>query len=171
MKNIVRILPRLDNAGAFLKKHNKDVVLEVVCNMDASELYERFENLKVVFTKWTREKAQKAILDAHIGLMPLPDNEFSKGKGGFKLVQYMASGIPVIASDIGFNREIVSKDFGCLIKNESDWENAIVHFASNLDLWVNTASSARGTYCDRFSYDENLIRWKKLLCCPECRSI
>lgn len=171
LKNIVGILPRLNNAGACLKKHNKKVVLEVVCNMDAPELYNSFENMKVIFTTWTREDAQRAILDAHIGLMPLPDNEFSKGKGGFKLVQYMASGIPVIASDIGFNSEIVSGDFGFLIKNESDWENAVVYFASNLDWWVKAAFSARETYCDRFSYGKNLNRWKKMIFHPEEKSI
>ena len=57
----------------------------------------------------------KEIISAHIGIMPLPDNDFTRGKGGFKLIQYMSTAMPVIASAVGFNKQIVTKDFGYLV--------------------------------------------------------
>lgn len=166
LKNIIEILPELNNAGAVLKKQNKTIELDVVCNIDAPELYVSYENLKISFSVWTRDVAQNAILNAHIGLMPLPDNVFSKGKGGFKLIQYIASGIPVIASDIGFNKEIIDDSFGFLANKKCDWTFAIVYFGSNLDRWIKAGCFAREKYIEKFSYKENLCLWKKLMCNP-----
>ena len=163
LKNIVKILPRLNNAGTFLKQNGKDLELEIVCNVDAPELNAKYEGLKIKFTYWTREHAQNAILNAHVGLMPLPDDEFSKGKGGFKLVQYIASGIPVVGSKVGFNKEIVTKEIGSLVNDESDWSDIVVCLGLNFTKWEEKCSFARARYVDNFSFKSNLDVWKKTI--------
>ena len=57
-----------------------------------------------------------------IGVMPMPDDKWTRGKGGYKLLQYMAMGIPCISSPVGINREIVKHDeTGFLAESEEDW--------------------------------------------------
>ncbi len=163
LKNIINILPHLNDAGMVIKQHHKNLELEIVCNIDAPDLYVKYDGLNIKFTHWTRENAQNAILNAHIGLMPLPNNEFSKGKGGFKLVQYIASGIPVIGSNVGFNKEIVTPNIGMLIDEDGGWKKAIVEFSLNFDKWEQSAFFARERYQEKFSYKANLDFWKKML--------
>ena len=57
--------------------------------------------------------------------MPLPDNEWTKGKCGFKAIQYMAMGKPTVLSAVGFNNELIEhgKD-GFLCKTEDEWVTA-----------------------------------------------
>jgi glycosyltransferase involved in cell wall biosynthesis len=69
------------------------------------------------------EAADLASLDC--GLMPLRDGPFERGKCGYKLIQYMACGVPVIASPIGVNRQIVSRDNGFLATTPNEWFEAL----------------------------------------------
>ena len=58
--------------------------------------------------------------------MPLPDDPWSRGKCGYKLIQYMACGLPVVASPIGVNREIVEHGVnGFLAETPEEWEQAL----------------------------------------------
>ena len=59
------------------------------------------------FIKWNGETEVNDLLSFHIGLMPLYDDEISKGKCGFKAIQYMALGIPAVVSPVGVNSKIV----------------------------------------------------------------
>ena len=63
-------------------------------------------------------------LDA--GIMPLPDSPWERGKCGFKLIQYMACGLPVVASPVGVNREIVEQGVnGFFASTPEEWEQAL----------------------------------------------
>lgn len=163
LNNVIKILPQLKKAGKILKMKGKKLKLEVVCNVDNPGLYVVDKNLDVKFTKWKRQSAEKAILDAHIGLMPIPNNEFTKGKGGFKLVQYIASGLPVIASAVGFNKEIVSKDVGTLTECVDDWYSAIIDFSLDEEKWIQMSLNARLRYFERFSFKRNLDVWRNII--------
>ena len=66
--------------------------------------------------------------------MPLHDGPFERGKCGYKLIQYMASGLPVVASPIGVNREIVENDInGYLASTESEWFDALYKLKTNME--------------------------------------
>jgi glycosyltransferase involved in cell wall biosynthesis len=61
-----------------------------------------------------------------IGIMPVPDEQWARGKSGYKLIQYMACGLPVIASPIGVNREIVRDgENGILATSAAEWRAAL----------------------------------------------
>jgi len=80
------------------------------------------EKVKVNLIKWESDTEIKRLLDSDIGIMPLEDTVWEKGKCGFKLIQYMASGLPVVASPSPANFEIVVQGVsGYIAHNERDW--------------------------------------------------
>jgi glycosyltransferase involved in cell wall biosynthesis len=79
------------------------------------------------------EAAQLARFDA--GLMPLPDLPWERGKCGYKLIQYMASSLPVVASPVGANRDIVVPgETGFLAETRADWVSALIRLAQDPTL-------------------------------------
>ena len=89
------------------------------------------ENLKIKGVnieclKWKEDLEVKYISECDIGVMPLIDEPWEQGKCGYKLIQYMACYLPVVASPIGINKEIVKhKENGFLAKNSNEWEIAL----------------------------------------------
>jgi glycosyltransferase involved in cell wall biosynthesis len=83
-----------------------------------------FDSKKVKFNliKWESETEIMRLLDSDIGIMPLEDTIWEKGKCGFKLIQYMACGLPVVASASPANFEIIEPGIsGYIAQSESDW--------------------------------------------------
>jgi len=76
--------------------------------------------------EWQEDKETDDLLKIDIGIMPMTDNEWSKGKCALKAIQYMASGIPTVCSDVGENRNVVRNGIdGFLVKSEHDWITAL----------------------------------------------
>src|SRR6056297_1871598 len=70
-----------------------------------------------------------------IGVMPLPDTPWMRGKCGYKLIQYMACGLPVIASPVGVNAEIVEHGVnGFLVGTDEEWKSALTILLKDPDL-------------------------------------
>lgn len=75
---------------------------------------------------WTEDTEVSRVAECDIGIMPLPDTPWTNGKCGYKLIQYMACGLPVVGSDVGANRNIVQPDTnGFLVKTDEEWINAL----------------------------------------------
>lgn len=75
---------------------------------------------------WSEASEVANIQQFDIGIMPLPDEPFERGKCGYKLIQYMACGKPVVASPVGVNSVIVRHGVeGFLATSEAEWINAI----------------------------------------------
>lgn len=88
----------------------------------SNKMYEGPGEDLVRYEDWSSEREVTQLQSMDIGLMPLTDDEYTRGKCGFKLLQYMACGAVPIASDVGFNREIIEdgKD-GFLISSPEQW--------------------------------------------------
>ncbi len=77
---------------------------------------------------WSEKKEVELLQNIDIGIMPLRDSAWEKGKCGYKLIQYMACGKPVVGSEVGMNCEIIHNgENGYLANTEEEWINAIVH--------------------------------------------
>ena len=81
---------------------------------------------------WSLETEVKLIQKLDIGIMPLVDDPFERGKCGYKLIQYMACGLPVVASPVGINQKIIKHgENGFLASNEDEWIEAITMLQEN----------------------------------------
>ena len=84
------------------------------------------------FLQWKLEGEEARLASFDAGIMPLPDTPYAKSKAGYKLLQYMASGMPVIASPIGINRQLVEQSgAGYLCSSSEEWKNAITEMYRN----------------------------------------
>lgn len=85
--------------------------------------------------EWSEEAEVPFLQSLDIGIMPLTDTPWARGKCGYKLIQYMACGLPVIASPVGVNAEIVEHGVnGFLASTEAEWTEALLALLSNSKL-------------------------------------
>ncbi|HEY3113565.1 MAG TPA: glycosyltransferase family 4 protein [Gemmatimonadaceae bacterium] len=104
------------------KSHNARLLLIGATPEIATE----FPDVEVQVVPWTEETEARLIRLMDIGIMPLRDGPWELGKCGYKLIQYMACGVPVIASPVGSNSEIVSSSkAGVLASTIQEWEQAL----------------------------------------------
>jgi len=84
---------------------------------------------------WDEATEVSILQQFDVGIMPLPDEPWERGKCGFKLIQYMACGLPVVASPVGVNCEIVELGInGFLASTQADWEQALRKLQQDADL-------------------------------------
>ena len=101
--------------------------LVVICN--APPRFEKFAHFR--FVEWSEQTEYAEIARFDVGIMPLADNEHSRGKCAYKALQYMRCGVPVIASDVGINREwIAGTGAGIVVKGDG-WVEALVTVLSD----------------------------------------
>lgn len=74
---------------------------------------------------WSESEEARMIEAADVGVMPLHDTPWEQGKCSFKLIQYMACGLPVVASAVGSNVDVVGPEHGFLVQTEEQWEQAL----------------------------------------------
>lgn len=144
------IIPYLDNAAGKLSiNHRKVLNLNIISNN--SIIYD-CKYLKINNIKWDRDKALKYMIEGHIGLMPLIEDYFTLGKCGFKAVQNIGVGLPTLASDIGFNKQVIVNGYnGFLVKDIEDWSKYIEELSINEELWRSMSIMARQTWDDKFN--------------------
>lgn len=100
---------------------------------------------------WSEDSEAKLLSSVHVGIMPLTDSSWERGKCGYKLIQYMATGRPVVASPVGVNCEIVSGDVGFLASSEDDWFTSLLALASDPELRKGMGIQARRHVRERYS--------------------
>ena len=85
--------------------------------------------------EWSSKNELKYLNQIDVGLMPLPNNLWTRGKCGLKILQYLSVGIPSVVSNVGINSEIiVNGKNGYLINNKSQWETYLKKFLNNPEL-------------------------------------
>lgn len=106
-----------------------DAVLKVVCDR-----FPRFERLKVEPVAWSEQTEIDHIVASDIGVSHVPDDLWSRGKCGLKVLQYMAAGLPVLTNQVGVHTEMVrSGRTGFLVTHPSEWLEAVRWLVANRD--------------------------------------
>jgi glycosyltransferase involved in cell wall biosynthesis len=108
--------------------------------------------LPVKILPWSEDREASLVAGFDIGIMPLSDGPWERGKCGYKLIQYMAVGKPVVASAVGANVEIVTYGAcGELVSGPDDWIRALDRLLEDSELRDACGSSGRRAVEERYS--------------------
>lgn len=122
------------------------------------------EEIPIDNIKWNKEKEIEDLSLIDIGIMPLPDNDWSKGKCGFKGLQYMSLEIPTVMSPVGVNNEIISDGLnGFLAGSETEWIEKISLLIESKELRKKIGLEARKTIVERYSVESQKGNYLKYL--------
>lgn len=120
--------------------------------------------LPVDFLPWSEGVESASLLHGNIGIAPTPDNPWTRGKCGFKIVQYMACGLPVIASPVGANAQLVREGVtGYLPTSDAGWVHAIRSLAQDVALRATMGERARHIAENELSMNRAIDVWADLL--------
>ena len=140
----------------FFKKH-KDAQLLVVS--DGLPNLPKIPKNNINVCAWSAATEIQSIQMMDIGLMPLPDNEWTKGKCSFKMLQYMACGIPVVVAPIGMNSEVLGmSDIGYAARNNHEWFDAFECLINSNTLAREMGKRGREVVVANFNTDNISLR-------------
>ena len=129
----------------LLERH--DVEIHVISNREPS-----FKSIPYTWREWSPETEVREIGQFDIGIMPNPDDEWSKGKCALKALQYMSMAVPTICTDIGANREVIQNgENGLLAKSEEEWLTELERLILDPALRKQIGSAARQTVVEKYS--------------------
>ena len=115
-----------------------------------------FELDALQFVKWQKETEIQDLLRFNIGLMPLSEDKWAKGKCGFKALQYMSLGVPAIVSPVGVNTKIVDHNVnGYICDTMDEWEATLRAVLSDKEKVKEVAKNSRQKIIDHYSVLSN----------------
>jgi glycosyltransferase involved in cell wall biosynthesis len=105
------------------------------------------------FIKWNELSEVDDLLNIDIGVMPLPDDSWAKGKCGFKIIQYLSVGIPAVASPVGVNSVIIENEINGFLCDGVDWVNCLKILAEDVELRSKLGLKGREKIVNFYSLD------------------
>ncbi len=135
------IKPAIEQTGRLFK----NVVLRII-----GDEFFNLAGMQVEKRLWSQQRQASDLGECDIGLAPLADNPFTKGKCGFKILQYAAAGLPIVASPVGVNAEIIRAGTdGLLASSAADWVQKLSQLIQNPALRAQMGTAA-GQMAHRF---------------------
>lgn len=144
-------LAHFEQGRAALEKlaSTRKLVVKVICNKPPQR---PIAGAETIFVPWSEEGEAEEIGASHVGIMPLPDNEYTRGKCGLKALQYMATGRPVVISPVGMNADLIeSGENGYLARTDDEWVHALTCLATDEELRARLGTAGRHTVEERYS--------------------
>jgi glycosyltransferase involved in cell wall biosynthesis len=128
--------------------------LLIVCNR--SPVLKKLREQSWRFVRWRPENDLQLVQSMDVGLMPLPDTEWGRGKCALKMIQYMATGIPTIVSPVGVNKEILDqRHVGLGAGDTNDWYEALRTLFCDRELAIRLGKEGRNLVEEEFSIIRN----------------
>lgn len=147
LDNIEPVLSR------FIEEHDR---AELMLIADRPWEHKLLPPEKVRFVRWSVEEEVRVLHSMSVGIMPLTDDKWSRGKCAFKMLQYMGVGLPVIVSPVGMNRDVLEKgDIGFAASSPEQWYEALVSLYNEKSLGVELGLAGRRVV-ERF-YNADII--------------
>ncbi len=124
----------------------------------------KMEGVDVTSIAWQESTEVIDLSKIDIGLYPLPDEEWVLGKSGLKALQYMALGIPTIATAIGANFRVIEHGVsGYLVKDDQQWLDAIIALANDSQLRESIGTKAAERVEQYYSINANAPVYLKIM--------
>ena len=143
-------------ALARLTKRHSALKLRVICSE-----FPQWGDVAVERIRWSSDTEAQSLAGAHIGVMPLSDDAWSRGKCAFKLLQYMAAALPCVASPVGANTEAVLDGInGFHATDVDEWEQCLERLIVAPQLRANLGARGRAHVQERYamrSYRDNYL--------------
>jgi glycosyltransferase involved in cell wall biosynthesis len=137
------VLPALELSAARLP----GLTLKIVADFDLPN-----STLCSIPIAWSSECEGRELASAHIGIAPMIENDWTRGKCALKVLQYMAAGLPVVSSRAGVNAEIVQHgETGFLVTSPEEWADAIEQLALSPSLREKMGRAGRVVAVERYS--------------------
>lgn len=131
------------------------VRLKIICDKPLS-----LESIPVDFVPWNESTEASEIANADIGIAWIPDDDWSRGKCGLKILQYLAAGLPVIANPVGVHTEMIRTGMnGIIAHSTEEWIYAVKNLASNVELRRKMGMAGRGFVEFEYGVVEGGRRW------------
>ncbi len=122
------------------------------------------EALQIKGISWTSENEVPTINTFDIGIMPMPDDEWSKGKCAMKGIQYMALGIATVMTGVGMNKEVIQDGVNGFLANSSEeWEEKLSRLIQDADLRKRLGAAGKETIYERYTIQSRLSQFERLL--------
>ena len=136
-----------------------DVRFRIICDR-----FPRFRCMPTIEVPWSEEKETRELARADIGISWVPDDRWSLGKCGLKVIQYMAAGLPVVANPVGIHKELVRHgETGFLARTPDEWVEAVRLLAADPLLRQRMGHAARRRVERDYSVTELARRWLNIL--------
>lgn len=156
-------------ALARLARHHPELRLRVVCSE-----FPDWTDVEIERVPWSVQGETRALMTADVGIMPLTDNEWTRGKCAFKLLQYMAASLPCVASPVGANCEAVRDGVtGYLPTDDAGWESAFEQLIASPERRRTFGAAGRALAEARYSmqaYSRGYVRLMSDLLAQRCAS-
>jgi glycosyltransferase involved in cell wall biosynthesis len=122
-----------------------------------------YDGLNLEPIAWTAEREVEDLQPIDIGIMPLPDTPWTRGKCAMKGLQYMALRIPTVMSPVGVNRDVIDHGVnGFLCSTEPEWERVLLELSQDPALRERIGQAGRQTVTDHYSIDSMKDRYVEL---------
>jgi glycosyltransferase involved in cell wall biosynthesis len=129
-----------------------------------SDRWPKLRRLEVATCLWSAETEAECLASADVGISWIPDDDWSRGKCGLKVLQYMAAGLPVVANPVGVHPEMVRHgETGFLAESAGDWVTAVRRLAADADLRRRMGRAGRRRVEERYSVASGASRWLAVL--------
>jgi glycosyltransferase involved in cell wall biosynthesis len=137
-------------------------VLRIIGSPDVARV--RMRGVRIEPLVWNREREGEWLLEAAIGVMPLIDRDYEKGKCAFKIVQYFSAGLPVVASPVGMNAEVVRHgENGFLARTDDDWYTSLKTLLQDETARRRMGANGYALYRERFTVERGAQAWLEIL--------
>ena len=146
-------LPYLDALVPVIAQLEEQFTFQLLVIADQPPVF-HLDSLR--FIPWQYATEIDDLLRMHIGLMPLPDDPWARGKCGFKALQYLALGIPALVSPVGVNTEIVTHGVdGFHCRTDEDWYQHLAYLLQRPSERAAMGKAGRATVEERYSVKAN----------------
>lgn len=127
-------------------------------------------NVDVMEVDWNENTEVDLINSFDVGLMPLPDEDWARGKCAFKLIQYMACAVPVVGSSVGANRDVINSHCGLVASTQQEWVESLRMLRDQPERRVEMGIAGRERVLQHYSLHQKLLVLANVIREAKCKS-